>query len=110
GKFALAGTIEQVKEGLFVGNAPIEVFDDEAGAGGEGRDGRVSERCRRDDAGPRTQAPHVGEMAFAGALGSNDDGSWMRPVGPAIDGLDGRPVGAADKEVLGPQRLAGRGV
>ena len=30
----------------------------------------------------------------------------MRPVGPAVDHLDGGVVGAADEEVLGAQRLA----
>ncbi len=108
-KFALAGAIEQVEEGLFVGDAAIEVFDDEAGAVGEGGDGGVIERRRRDDAGPRAQAPHVGEMAFARALRPDDDASGMRPIGPAVDQSRRPPaLELADEEVLGPQRLAVR--
>ena len=58
----------------------------------------------------RLQPPDIGQMRLAGARGPDDDERGVRLVGPAIDDICRRPIGAADEKVFGLQRRAVRKV
>ncbi len=67
----------------------------------ESGNGRLVERTRSHHRGMRARAPHVGEVAFAGACRSDDSRRMKRPARPAIHEIDSRRIRPADEKILG---------
>ena len=53
------------------------------------------------------QAPDVGEVAFARARRTRNDGRTNRPIRPAIDERDGGRVRMRNQKIFDAERLAG---